>query len=348
LDAELRDAFERVAVISPERRRARLARFWDGIRDGWPFEWPAVFSAIDGSRIPPPEGWAAGGSALGRLESHRQIVQRALSDGCSSMLVMEDDARVTKTFGRDIGRLMADAATVRPAWQVLTMDERERTTAAHSDLTAPERAGWRRVFSTGLGGAYAARGEGIAELYRHCTRALIGGQALESARISGRIAIYQSDPPLFRHETLGLGAEEQPLELRRWLIGGGEPTSAGGGNPAEWCKHSVVLLQAPRHVVARLRCDGWHTGFLRDEPSGIDMGLMAIFDNPDTSERAAGLRRWLAEVGEEADGMMRGILTVWHPQATAELLRQASDRHVVHIVAETVADAITQWEAARP
>jgi hypothetical protein len=39
------------------------------------------------------------------------------------------------------------------------------------------------------------------------------------------------------------------------------------------------------------------------------------------------------------------VVTVWHPQATEELVRQATRRRVIVIEAEDVQSALAQWHA---
>jgi hypothetical protein len=41
------------------------------------------------------------------------------------------------------------------------------------------------------------------------------------------------------------------------------------------------------------------------------------------------------------------VVTVWHPEATEELLRTATDRPVLSIVAETVDEAVRQFREGR-
>jgi hypothetical protein len=104
----------------------------------------------------------------------------------------------------------------------------------------------------------------------------------------------------------------------------------------------VVLLKAPRQVVSELRGLGWHTGHWRDPLSDIDNGLRKIFAT--NEDRLGFLKEWVEVVGAEiAD--RRGVLTVWHPDATLAELQQATSKRVVEIAGESVSEVLAKWEA---
>ncbi len=59
------------------------------------------------------------------------------------------------------------------------------------------------------------------------------------------------------------------------------------------------------------------------------------------------LRDWIRALKPEADSIRRGVVTVWHPMATPELLRAATDTPVIVLNAETVEVALEQWNRMR-
>jgi hypothetical protein len=96
-----------------------------------------------------------------------------------------------------------------------------------------------------------------------------------------------------------------------------------------------------------LRGRGFHSGYWRDGATGQDKGLQAIFaasahPSETSAEFSAALRKWCQDLQGEADHA-GAVVTVWHPEATEELLRTATDRPVLSIVAETVDEALRQF-----
>ncbi len=106
----------------------------------------------------------------------------------------------------------------------------------------------------------------------------------------------------------------------------------------------VVLMRGPKPVIQRLRGSGFHMGYWRDIATDVDNGLNHVFEALDENTRLDRLRGWLLEVGKEAQDT-NAALTIWHPQATVELVKRATKRIVAEIDAPDVNTALRQWRA---
>jgi len=91
------DAFDRIYLINLERRKDRLATWFENnllIRDNIKLE---VFKAIDGkTRLSPNFNGTSG--ALGCLESHLSVLKDAKKNGYRRILVFEDDCKMISGF----------------------------------------------------------------------------------------------------------------------------------------------------------------------------------------------------------------------------------------------------------
>lgn len=90
--------FDRVVVISLERRPDRLAGFWERLPPDVPFPRPVVFAGIDGQAERPPAWWKTSAGAWGCLRSHQLVIASALADGVDRLLVLEDDCAFAPDF----------------------------------------------------------------------------------------------------------------------------------------------------------------------------------------------------------------------------------------------------------
>jgi hypothetical protein len=99
----------------------------------------------------------------------------------------------------------------------------------------------------------------------------------------------------------------------------------------------TILFRGPREVLEGMRAYGWHIGHDRDLTTGIDKGLLAVFqsDNP-----ARKLKDWMNTLQWEAASIEGSTVVVWHPLATAEVCREAWTGPVHEIAAETIEEIL--------
>lgn len=310
--------FDRIVVVNLKRKPDRLASFRANFNEhGWPFQEPAVFEAIDGSLVPTPYGWEQGGGAWGCMQSHRQILERAITDGVRHLLVFEDDAYMKAGAVERLYKFLDD---VPDDWDQLMLG------GQHLGTTTKVKPGVVKVTNCQRTHAYAVRGRFLRDLYAHwCSP----NSRVHCDWIMGPL---QSLRNVYAPEPFTFGQEAGSSDI------------SGANNPRKsWDTPAadlpVVLLHAPGHVVKELRRYGLHTGYDRDPQTDIDVGLKAVFES---SDPVNALHRWIGDLQWEVAADEGLVCTVWHPNATAEAVRNACHGDVIEIRAETVEDALRQ------
>lgn len=318
-----RGTFDRVVLINLARRCDRLNAALAALaRARWPFRWPDIYPAIDGSRVPCPPGFTEGGGAWGCLQSHRHIVEQALIDGVKHLLVLEDDLVFREGFRRDVLRFLdlvpEDADGLMLGGQ-------------HCLSPKPVKPGVVRCSNAQRTHAYSARGEYLAELYRvwHAPMASVHADWLMGP-LHGRWKVYAPDP---------------------WLIGQAASRSdiCGSDQPQKFWqppsgREPIILLRAPKAAVQALRSHGWHTGFRREPESDFDIGLVAV------AARQKPLSVWVEELCWEVASHDGWVLCVWHPAVELHHLTSFYGGPVHLIQADTAEAALSSWadiQAAR-
>jgi len=322
--------FDQVWVINLKRRPERLARFWSEIKKAnWPFCRPQVFNAIEGDKVGVPKFWQTGGGSYGCLRSHLVLLERAIQDDVKSILVLEDDAVLTKTFATDVADFLA---IVPDDWQCLMLGGQPVNSQMIPVVPGVVRAG-------GGGGiqrthCYALRGhEAMKALYRTWANSAVHCDWVMGPCMA-KFNTYAPDP---------------------FIVGQAEGKSdiSGAFNPAKFWRppngyESVVVLHAPRAVMEALREKGWHAGYTRDSETGIDVGLRDLFADTKltSSERNVKLKNWIDVIQWEVASMANpAFCTVWHPNLKADAVRLLTKGKVVEIAAETVEEALSQLPA---
>jgi hypothetical protein len=288
--ATLDSTFDRIVVVNLRRRPDRRAEF---LSDSPPanYQW---FEGVDGSRVPSPLHWKSGEGAWGCMQSHRQILERAILDGVEKLLVLEDDA---KFDGRFAERFASFMAAVPDHWDGLMLGGQNMSTPI------PVSDGITRSVNCQRTHAYAVRGRYLRELYRvwvsgagHCDH-LMGP-------MHGEWKVYQPDPFLIAQRAGVSDITCREEGHRVW----------SKGAP---CSRLLVTACAEKSRVERLIRQGAHIGYWRDSKTGLDRGLMAAYSGDEKKFRAE-IAKWWEFVRFEAGAIDRGVPILWHPDAIAK------------------------------
>ncbi|MEM4235117.1 MAG: hypothetical protein QXU75_08220, partial [Candidatus Methanomethylicaceae archaeon] len=98
----------------------------------------------------------------------------------------------------------------------------------------------------------------------------------------------------------------------------------------------VALAKVSLDVLEAMTTLGFHPGASRDE-DGIDEGLKRVFATQSRAERVQRLKDWLTMIQVECVG---GLLpTVWHPDATLDLVQEAWPGQVYLVQGNTAYEA---------
>ena len=287
-----RALFDSAYVINLKRRPDRLARFRETFAS-WPYQTPEVFEAVDGARVPMTPGFQEGPGAWGCLQSHKEVLRRALSQGDDTVLVFEDDAYPTPGA---FAKLAAFMDKVPEDWDQLMLGGQHMTQALETKVP-----GVVRCTNTQRTHAYAVRGRLIRDLYNAWAspNALVHCDWIMGP-MQPRYNVYAPEEFLFGQDA-GVSDINSAINPKK-IWNGSRPTQP------------VFLLDCPKDLMPVLRAQGLHTGRVRDEETDIDVELQTIYSNPDVPYH---LPKWVRMINEEcmADG---SVCTIWHPLATVE------------------------------
>jgi len=329
---DLKNYFDRVVVVNLKKRPDRLARFRATLRQfNWPFKRPIVFEAVDGNAVPCPHGWQSGAGAWGCMRSHQRILEEAMMDGVEKLLILEDDACFTDQFSEKVAEFLA---AVPDDWDQLMLGGQHININSNPKLMKP---GVYRCTDCERTHCYGIRGRYILKLYQRWVRGGDFNGEVHCDWIMGR------DPELqCRHKVYA------PV---RFLVGQerGRSDIDGSIQPRKFWNPPVpdlpvICLRAPQEVVAALREHGIHTGHQRDAKTDMDNRLSYLFaeTKEDPNGRVDRLRDWIMDLQWEVASDPHLICTVWHPEATPDMVKLAARGPVYEISSPTVEGVLQQ------
>jgi hypothetical protein len=320
----LKDWFDKSYVINLRRRPERREQVRQKLAEAaWPFADPEFFDAVDGQMVSVPSQWQHGGGAWGCMQSHRQILERALMDRLGTVLVMEDDICFVKGFA---DKASAFLQRVPKDWDQIMFggqffDDSQRETVAEGVL---------RVTQCERTHCYALRGRAIADLYQYW-----------HSQTTGHCDWHMGDwqergYKVYAPQAFLAGQDAGPSDI------------SGAANPRKFwvppqADAPVILLLAPAVVAAELRKHGCHYGYNRDPATDFDVGLRDLFTSAASSEEIEqSLRKWITMIQWEAASVENTVCTVWHPRCTLELVARALGREPIVIGAQTPEAALAR------
>jgi len=328
VDAGIATPFSRVVIINLRTRIDRLGAIQQELTEKqWPFGQPEVFEAILGDRMPVPSSFTQGAGAFGCRQSHLSVLQKAISDGISDVLILEDDVVLCHDFVR---RVKAFLCNVPSDWEGLMFG------GQHHSEPIQVKPGVVRCTNCHRTHAYACRGTYMRELF---LRWLDCGVHIDWVMKDWQHQFRVYAPERFligqRHDQSNINGRTNPTNF--W----NPPEPSGSTMPVVW-------LDAPRHVVAELRNHGLHTGFQRDPVTDIDVGLRDLMSKERSQDEViVELGKWIDMIqwecsNENETGRSRLICSVWHPKITADMVRQATGGFVYGISAQSVDSALAK------
>ena len=313
---DLKHFVDRVYVINLKRRPDRLRAFFKRLEQyGWPFKEPIVYQAIEGDKVGVPPEFTQGGGAYGCRMSHLRILQDCLMEDVSSVMILEDDADLCEGFPEKVAAFLEK---VPSDWEGIMLGGQH-----HAPPIATGIDGVVRVRYAQRTHCYIARPSYMKALQRRWGNATVHIDWLMRDWQHQHV-VYAPDP---------------------WLVGqaGGRSDIRGAEKPVEWWLSRdklppgpVALAKVSRDVLEAMITLGFHPGASRDE-DGIDEGLKRVFATQSRAERVQRLKDWLTMIQVECVG---GLLpTVWHPDATLDLVQEAWAGQVYLVQGNTASEA---------
>jgi GR25 family glycosyltransferase involved in LPS biosynthesis len=316
ISEKYRDYFDRIVLINLKRRPDRLVNIQEELKNkGWCFGEIELFQGVDGNKVPTPYGWEQGGGAWGCMQSHRQILENAISDDVQKLLVLEDDIRLKSTFISDVNEFLSE---VPDNWEQLMLG------GQHIDNPIAVKPGIVKCKNCHRTHAYAIRGQFMKDLYaRWCSPM----SKVHCDWIMGPMQIhynvYAPDPFIFGQSMSQSDISGRTNPTKFW-------TSPTGKEP-------IFILECSSEIVKALRKDHKvHTGYNRDAISDIDIGLLSIMKSKKTSD----IGRWINELMWEVVSEEGMVLGVWHPEINKDLIKKFWQGAIYVVKVDTLSQAL--------
>lgn len=296
LDPRIYSMFDRVVCINLDRRKDRWASFSDRVKKvEWPFPPIKRFAAVDGKLLPPPTNWRSGQGAWGCMQSHRQVLERAIQDGVNSLLILEDDAFFVEDFER---RAIDFLLRVPEDWEGLMLGGQHVGQPRVTPIKVSD--GVVRCVNAQRTHAYAVRGNYMKDLYQElCSK--LGHADHVMGPFAGKRRVYAPEV---------------------WLIGQGETKSDISGRNDKARLWEPPTPDDPFAVVMgdKSGLTGYHFGYHLG-PDGVDIGLRRIVDRQGPHDQfVREAKRWIELITWEAAAMPETIGAFWCPDCSPKRL----------------------------
>ncbi|HVU37322.1 MAG TPA: glycosyltransferase family 25 protein [Opitutales bacterium] len=330
--SRLKHFFDKVVLINLPGRTDRLAQIKQAMDGGaWPFRRPEIFPAIDGSAVTMPKKWKLGAGAWGCLCSHREVLAQAMREGVERLLILEDDACFTESFSTLAKKFLQN---VPDDWDGLMLGGQHMNPRLKPSLIKP---GVCQVFDCERTHCYAVRGDYLRKLHQR----LCGGGKFNALafndQIMGRDPQLQRAHKIYAPQLFLVGQERSFSSI----VGIAFPRRFWNPPGAEL---PLINFHGSRAVITVLRQFGWFTGYTHNDGNGIECKLWTLFRSTrhDLPKRRERLREWIKILQWEVAADPGFIATIWHPEASPELVNAASPWRVYEVTADSVGAAMQQ------